>query len=95
MRILALEQEVPGIIPGQFLPHLKAEAAAVLSLYEQGIIREMFLTEKTHEAVLLLECASEEEARGCLSKLPLVREGLITFVLRVLLPYNGFSRLFP
>ncbi|MGA9118796.1 MAG: superoxide dismutase [Bacteroidota bacterium] len=93
MRILATEQEIPGVDPEAFAAHLKAEARAVLSLYERGIIREIFFTRDTHEAVVFLECSSEEEARRHLAELPLVREGLITFKVIVLLPYDGFSRL--
>ena len=43
----------------------------------------------------MLECSSLAEAAAALDALPLVREGLITFELLPLAPYDGFERLFP
>jgi hypothetical protein len=44
--------------------------------------------------VLVLECASLEEAHQALASLPLVQEGLIAFEIIPLVPYPGFKRLF-
>jgi hypothetical protein len=44
--------------------------------------------------VLVLECASVEEARDALDTLPLVKTGLIAFDLIPLRAYPGFARLF-
>jgi len=41
-----------------------------------------------------LECASVEEAKAHLARLPLVKNGLIKFEIMVLKPYSGFARLF-
>jgi hypothetical protein len=45
-------------------------------------------------AVLVLECASTDEASKILAQLPFVREGLIAFDLIPLKAYPGFARLF-
>ena len=94
MKILAMEKETPGVKPEQFAQHLKLEARQVWKLYQDGIIRELYFRQDRSEAVLILECASADEASRALDNLPLVQAGLITFDLIPLLPYPGFSRLF-
>jgi hypothetical protein len=94
MKILALEQELPGHTEDDFAPYLKAEAERVWALYQEGLIRELYFRADRSEAVLVLECASLDEARAALDSLPLVRAGLIDFELIPLRPYPGFSRLF-
>jgi hypothetical protein len=94
MKILALEQEVPGVTPGAFKPHLQAEAARVWELYQAGIFRELYFRQDRSDAVLVLECRDIEEATEILNTLPLVQAGLITFDLIPLTPYPGFARLF-
>ena len=94
MKILALEKELPHATPEAFKPHLKAEAARLWELYQAGVIRELYFSQDRHEAVLMLECESIEEAKGLLDTLPLVKERLIAFDVIPLVPYSGFSRLF-
>ena len=93
MKILAFEEEVPGVSADAFAPFLNNEARAVLSLYEKGVIREIYFTGTSHEAVIVLECSSTVDARAHLNNLPLVQKGLISFKVEELVPYNGFSRL--
>jgi hypothetical protein len=50
-------------------------------------------THPSRHAVVMLECASEAEAASHLATLPLVQEGLITFDVMALCPYDGFDRL--
>jgi hypothetical protein len=94
MKILALEQDAPGVRGEQFQPHLKAEAARVWQLYQAGVLREVYFRQDRTIAVLVLECADVQEARSGLETLPLVRLGLIDFEVIALIPYLGFSRLF-
>ena len=94
MKILALEIEVPGVTSDQFQPHAKAEAAKVWELYQAGIVREMYFRADRSDAVLVLECASVDDAVDILNTLPLVVEGLITFEVIPLKAYPGFARLF-
>ncbi len=92
MKILALEKELKsGTEYNRKL--LKIEAMKVLELYEEGFIREIYFDKNNHSAVIIIECRDEEEARAVLDSLPLVKEGLITFKIISLIPYNGFSRL--
>lgn len=95
MKILAIERELPGTTDEQFGPEiLQAEAARAWELYQAGVVRELYFRADRSEAVLVLECATVEEARDALNTLPLVREQAITFDLIPLRAYPGFARLF-
>lgn len=94
MKFLAIERETPGAAPDRFQPLLEAEAVRVWELYQSGLIRELYFRADRSEAVLVLECASLEDAQQTLASLPLVREGLIDFEIIPLIPYPGFRRLF-
>ncbi|MGE5845473.1 MAG: superoxide dismutase [Ignavibacteria bacterium] len=95
MKILAIEKEVPGIKDEDYTPFLKSEARKVWELFQRGIIREFYFTNDiSHFAVLILECNGAAEAEDILKTLPLVEHNLISFDLKELIPYSGFSRLF-
>lgn len=92
MKFLATEIEIDGVDWKNSEGILKEEAKVALSLFEKGLIREMYFDEDNC-AVLMLECSSKTEAEETLSQLPLVQEGMIKFEIRELKPYTGFSRL--
>jgi hypothetical protein len=94
VRILAIEYELPGATPEAFRRLAQAEASRAWQLYQDGVIRELYFRQDRPEAVLLLECGSEEEAAASLNTLPFVEAGLIVFEIILLVPYPGFSRLF-
>lgn len=95
MKILAIEHELPGVEPEQFTPQLKqAEAARVWELFQADSIREVYFRADRSEAVLMLECATIDDAARILKTLPLVAANLIAFEIIPLAPYPGFSRLF-
>jgi hypothetical protein len=94
MKILALEKEAAQTQASDFQPYLAEEEAKVYELYQAGVIRELYFHLTDHTAVLMLECANVDEARGVLDSLPLVEAGLITFDVIPLVPYPGFRRLF-
>jgi len=94
VKILAIEQEISGTTAAQFRPYLEAESRRAWELYQSGVLREMYFRADQTTAVLVLECASVEEAQEVLATLPLVREGLIVFEVIPLRPYPGFARLF-
>lgn len=80
--------------PSVFQEYAKAEAQKAWELHQAGIIRELYFRADQHEAVLILECASIDEAQDTLATLPLVQAGLITFDIIPLVAYPGFARLF-
>ncbi len=75
-------------------PLLAAEAKQVWELQQAGVVREIYFRADRSEAVVILECRDEAEARSALAALPLVKEGLIDFDVVPLRPYSGFARLF-
>ncbi len=94
MKILAIEQEIPGLTADDFKPQAKAEAAKVWELYQAGIVRETYFRRDRSETVLMLECETVAEAHNVLNTLPMVSAGLIKFEVIPLGPYPGFARLF-
>ena len=95
MKILALEADAPGADEGTYTAALlQAESRQAWELFQAGVIRELYFRADRHAAVLVLECASTEEAQAVLATLPLVAAGLITFEVIPLAPYPGFARLF-
>jgi len=93
MQILAIEKGLAAIDPQQHCDLLREEAACVWKLKKQEVIRDIWFTSRDRNAVVLLECASEDEARRHLASLPLVREKLIAFDVQALRSYDGFDRL--
>ena len=93
MKILAMGRDVEGVESSEFQPHLKAEAGRVRELSQAGIILEIYFRQDRPDAVLILECSDEAEAKEILGTLPLVKENLIEFEIIPLIPYPGFSRL--
>jgi len=94
MKILALEHELSGATAEQFLKHAHDEARKAWELHRTGIIRELYFRADKNDAVLVLECASVDEAKEILAALPLVQAGLISFEIIPLKAYSGFERLF-
>lgn len=94
MRILAIERELTSV--GTVLPPdlLRQEAAQVWALRKQDIIREIWFTRQNRQAVIMLECPNAAEARRHLATLPLVRAGLLDFIIHELAHYDGCARLF-
>jgi muconolactone delta-isomerase len=94
MRVLAIEKDGPAAGRGDMKRFLQEEVRCVWDLYQNDKIREIWFTVSDRRAVLLLECASPEEAGALLATLPLVREQFIAFEILALKPYDGFERLF-
>lgn len=94
MKFLAIEKDVTGVSEAEYLPHLKSEARRVWELYLEGVIREIYLRGDRQDAVIVMECDTEDAARDILKTLPLAKQGLIDFDIVPLVPYPGFSRLF-
>ena len=95
MKILALERDVPGTSPAAFTPDLlAAEARRAWDLLQAGVLRDLYFRADRQAAVLILECASVDEAHAALATLPLVAAGLIAFEVVPLRAYPGFERLF-
>lgn len=94
MKILAIEQELPGATAEQFQEYLNDEALVAWQLHQAGVIRELYFRADKNTAVLVLESEDVAAAKAALDQLPLVKAGLIDFEIIPLIAYPGFSRLF-
>lgn len=94
MQILALSRRCAGTTAERLAPWAAAEAARAFELVAAGVVRSVHLCPERPGSMLVLECASLDEARARLATLPMVREGLIEFELSRLLPYTGLRALF-
>jgi len=92
MKILAIEKETTKVNWNEENEILINESYQVYHLFQEGIIRDIYFTEN-YDAVIMLECASKQEAQQVLDTLPLVKAGLITFDVMELRPYTGFDRI--
>jgi hypothetical protein len=94
MKILVLPKPIEGVSREEMLRHAPAEIQAVWQLYKQGIVREFYTrANEAGRVVLVLESASEEEAREALSVLPFVQLHLIDFDFIPLAPFFGLENL--
>ena len=94
MKILVMPKPIEGVSREEMLPHAPAEIQAVWQLYKQGIVREFYTrANEAGRVVLVLESASEEEAREALSVLPFVQLHLIDFDFIPLAPFFGLENL--
>ncbi len=95
MKILAIDRIREGVDPQRDIyPRLRDEAARAWELHNQGVIRELYFKAEHGGAVLMLECADAEAARGVLASLPLVQAGLVEFDVIPLGPFLPFAMLF-
>ena len=94
MKILALSKRPPGVTAEQLQPHQVSEARRVWELHRDGVFREMYFRRDRPGAVVVLECASVEEARQSLGTLPMVAAGVLDFDVIPLGPFLPLENLF-
>lgn len=92
MKFLAIEKSGSKIDWSYYKELLHSEALELYAYQKEGLLREIYFDENKH-AVLVMECESRRQAEELLASLPIVKERLVSFDLRSLLPYSGFDRL--
>ena len=71
---------------------LEAEGQRVRELYAAGVVRSIWRRKDMPGAAILMEAASEEEARAVVESLPLAKLGMLEIVvLTALEPYPAFG----
>ncbi len=73
---------------------LRKEAHYIWDLTVQGIVRNIWFTQKSKDAILIIEAESEQKAVRIMNNAPLVVEGLLEYKVVGLQAYTGFERLF-
>lgn len=94
MRFLCLSELTPTATPAAIRDGTAAEARAAWELYHRGVVRDWAMRGDRPGAMLLLECASAEEANAALAELPMVRDDLIRFQVIPLTPFAPLEALF-
>jgi muconolactone delta-isomerase len=94
MQFLILTERRMDLFPAEaWTPDLIAlEANRVRELYTAGSIRSIWRRKDKPGAAILMEAASEEDARAQVATLPLAERGMLNFsVVTQLEPYPGFA----
>lgn len=94
MQFLALSRRLEGTTAEKLAPLAADEARVAWLLHVEGSLRSVHLCPDRPGSVLLLECASLDEAHATLDRLPMVQAGLIAFDVSRMLPYTGWAALF-
>lgn len=94
MQFLALSRRLEGTTPQLLAALATDEARVAWQLHAEGVLRSVHMCPDRPGSVLVLECASIEDARAALHRLPMVRAGLIDFDVSRMLPYTGWASLF-
>jgi len=80
MRFVVIAHRNESAGADQFTPELmQAEAKTALGMWAEDFIRELYSRTDGKGAVLVIEAASEEEARERIGRLPLAEKGLLSF----------------
>jgi muconolactone delta-isomerase len=74
-----------------FAARVDAEREQARRLYADGFIRQIWQRSDVAGACLIVEAASEAEARERLDTLPLFGSGMVEFSVIPLKPYGGFG----
>ena len=79
--------------PETWTPELvAAEGQRVRELYAAGVVRTIWRRKDMPGAAMILEAASEDEARAALESLPLAQKGMLEIVVFTELePYPAFG----
>lgn len=79
MKLVVIMDLKPGVTQEQVGPFFKEEAAQAWAYYKEGFFRDMNFRADRPGVVNILEADSVEAAEAKLQKLPLAREGFMTF----------------
>jgi muconolactone delta-isomerase len=94
VQFLVLSRRRTDVFPPEdWTPELiEAEGQRVRQLYIAGIIRTIWRRKDMPGAVIIMEAASEEEAREAAASLPLAKRDMLEVVAFTQLdPYPGFA----
>ena len=93
MQFLVLTSDIGPVDWAEHEALLADEADRVWHLIQEGRIRQIWFTQPTKDAVMLLEEPSKAAAEATVQTLPLVQGGLIGSQILELTAYTGLERL--
>ena len=94
MQFLSVSRRRTEAFPAEaWTPELvAAEGQRVRELYAAGLVRTIWRRKDIPGAAMILEAASEDEARAALESLPLAQRGMLEIVVFTALePYPAFG----
>ncbi len=94
MKILALAHPLKQIDPAELMPTIVAETRRAWDLIQQNVVREIYVRAGSPLTVVILECASPDEAQKVLDEMPLAQAGIIRFEIIPLAPFSALEILF-
>ncbi len=77
MKIVIVNHRSEDHGPEDFAPYLTPEAKKAFEFMEDDFIRDLYSRRDGKGAVMIVEAASEEEARARCAELPMVKAGLL------------------
>ena len=83
-------RRVDAFTEDQFAPLMEAEAEEARRLYGDSHLRAIYSMADTPGAILQFECASVEEAKKLMGRLPLCAAGMLDMTFIPVRPYRGF-----
>lgn len=77
----------------EFAPLMAPEAKTAMKMWAGDFIRELYARKDGKGAVIVVEAASEDEARQKLSQLPLVQKGMLSLDIFPVGPYRAITQM--
>jgi len=91
MKIIVVATRNANATQEAVAPLAQAEAKKALELWASGLVREINGRADGQGAILVIEAASEDEARAALAELPLAQAGLLDLDFIPVVPYRGLG----
>jgi len=91
---LVITHDKPNVYWKEQEQILKQEARVLWDLQKKGVIRSIWFTKNTREAILIIEAEDPIRTKEIVDTFPLVEEGLISYDIVELIAYDGYERLF-
>lgn len=79
MKILAIDKILPTATEENIRGVVIRDALHTWILYTKDVIREVYFRKDRPGVVLILECASVDEAKGLLKTFPMAKAGVVDF----------------
>jgi muconolactone delta-isomerase len=91
---LVITHDKPHVNWKEQVQLLRQEAKVLWDLQKNGIIRNIWFTKNSREAILIIEAKDSKSVKEIIDTFPLVKECLITYDIVELVAYDGYERLF-
>ena len=91
---LVITHDKPNVNQKEQAQLLKQEAKVLWDLQKNEIIRNIWVTKNSREAIHVIESEDSKRTKEIIATFPLVKESLITYDIVELVAYDGYERRF-